>query len=153
MTLRYASLLCGIVLIAAVPVLADRMSDYRYSNDSDYAKNHAGLNNARDVRHEKSSLALVTLFTPSSDSDSSSVKLGDSGSFGRDYSTSDSGKAWGKERDGDRDTGRDKLKGGAPIAVPEPGSLSLMLIGLVGIGVLAHRRAERQKPISAVRGL
>jgi len=153
MNFRLASLLCGIVLIAAVPVLADRMPDSGYTNDSAYAGIHAGANNIADVQNAKSSLALDPLFTSSLDKDGHSVNLSGFSSFGRAYSTSDSGKAWGKERDGDGNNGRDHKKGGAPVAVPEPGSLSLLLLGLAGIGVLAYRRGDRQKPICSVHGL
>jgi hypothetical protein len=63
MNLRYASLLCGIVLIAAVPVLADRVSGNGYTANSGYAEIHAGLNNAADVPNAKPTFPLVTLFT------------------------------------------------------------------------------------------
>jgi hypothetical protein len=80
------------------------------------------------------------------------VKLSDAGSFGHAYSISDSKKAWGNEKDGDGDNDRDHKKGGTPVAVPEPGSLSLLLAGLVGIGVFAFRRGGKQKTISLDRG-
>jgi len=152
MNLRYASLLCGIVLIAAVPVLADRVSDNGYMKDTAFAEIHAGLNNAADVPNAKSTLALVTLFTSSSNGESHSLKLSDSGPFGHAYSISDSEKAWSKGKDRDGDNDRDHKKGGAPVAVPEPGSLSLLLIGLLGIGGFAYRRGGKQKTISTVRG-
>jgi PEP-CTERM motif len=153
MNLRYASLFCGIVLIAAVPVLADRISDNGYMKDSAFAEIHAGLNSAADVPNAKSTLALVTLITSSSNGEAHSVKLSDSGSFGHTYSTSDSEKAWGKEKDGGGDKDRDHKKGGAPVAVPEPGSLSLLLIGIIGVGVVAFKRRGKQKAISTVRGV
>lgn len=151
MNIRYAALLCGFVMIAAVPVLADRLSDDSYTKISSYTEIHAGLINAVDAPEAKSSLAVVTLLTSSSDSESHSVNLSDSSSFERTYSTSDSGKAWGKEN-GDGDKDRDHKKGGAPVAVPEPGSLSLLLIGLAGIGVIAFKRGAKQKAVSTVGG-
>jgi hypothetical protein len=152
MNLRYPSLLCGIVLIAAVPVLADRVSDNGYVKDSAYTEIHAGSNNAAEVRRAKSTLAPVMLFQSSSGGDAHSVNLSDFGSSGNVYSTLDSEKGSGKERDGDKDNGKDHKKGGSPVAVPEPGSLSLFLMGLVGIGVFALRRGGKQKTISVVRG-
>lgn len=153
MNLRYASLLCGIVLIAAVPVLADRISDNGYVKDSAYTEIHAGSNNAAEVRDAKPTLALVTLFKSSSGGDAHSVNLRDFGSSGNVYSTSNSEKARVNERDRDGDNDRDHKKVGAPVAVPEPGSLSLLLIGLLGIGGIAYRRGANQKAISPVRGL
>jgi hypothetical protein len=184
MNLRLTSLLCGIGLLAAVPVLADRMPDSGHTNDSASAEiipavtnghgvrrnapleagfpaapsavapiDRSDANNAADVRDSKPSLALDALFTSSSDKEGHSVNLSDFGPFAPAYSNSNSGKAWGKQRDGNEDNGGDHKRGAAPIAVPEPGSLSLLLIGLAGIGVLAHRRRERQKAIRTARGI
>jgi hypothetical protein len=100
---------------------------------------------AADVRESKSSLALDTLFHSSSDSDSHSVKLSDFGSFQRAYSISDSEKASGKDADGNGDKGWDVDKSEAPTTVPEPGSISLLLIGLAGIGIRAYRRGNMPK--------
>jgi hypothetical protein len=152
MNIKYAALLCGFVMIAAVPVMADRMSDYRSSNDSDYAGIHTVLNHVADLRDATPSLALVTVYTSSSDGDAHSVKLNDFGSFGPAYSNSDSEKAWGKERDRDGDNDKDHAKAAAPVAVLEPGSLSLLLIGLAGIGVGAFKRGAKQKAVSTVGG-
>ena len=158
MNIRYTALLCGFVMIAAAPVMADRRSDYRYSNDSDYAGIHAGLNHVAEVRDAKPTLALVTLFKSSSGGDAHSVNLSDFGSSQNVYPTSDSEKARVNERDRDGDndqdhkTDRGQKKGGAPVAVPEPGSLSLLLIGLFGIGSFAYRRGAKQKAFSAIRG-
>lgn len=152
MNIRYAALLCGFVTIAAVPVMADRMSDYRYSNDSAYGEIHAGLTNAANLPEAKSSPAVVTLLTSSSEGESDSVNLTDFSSFVHSYSTSDSRKAWDKENgDGGGDHDRDHKKSAAPVAVPEPGSLSLLLIGLLGIGGFAYRLGAKQKAISTVR--
>ena len=123
MNFRPASLVCGIVLIVAVPVLADRMPNSGFTNDSAYAGIHAGANNDAVVRDAQSSRTPDPLFASSLDKHGHSVNLSDLGSFGRAYSTSDSEKAWGKERDRDGDNDRDQKKGAAPIAVPEPGSL------------------------------
>jgi PEP-CTERM motif-containing protein len=152
MNIRYAALLSGFVLIAAVPVLADQVSDLSYKNASAYAQSHSTLNGAFDVPTPKSTLALVAAFTSSPNGEVQFEKLSDSGTFGHAYSISDSEKAWGKDKDGDGDHDRDHKKSAAPVAVPEPGSLSLLLIGLLGIGGLAYRRGEKQKDVSAARG-
>jgi hypothetical protein len=152
MNIRYAVLVCGFVLIAAAPVLADRISDNGYMKDATYAEIHAGSNSAAEVRDAKSTLALVTLFKSSSGGDAHSVNLSDFRSSGNVYSTSDSQKTRVNERDRDVDNDRDYKKGAAPVAVPEPGSLSLFLLGLVGVGVFALRRGGKQKAISMVRG-
>ena len=152
MNIKYAALLSGFVLIAAVPVLAHQVSDLSYKNGSAYAENHSTLNGPVDVANPKSALALVGAFTSSPNREVQFVKLSDSGTFGHAYSIFDSEKAWGKEKDGDADHDRDHKKSAAPVAVPEPGSLSLLLIGLLGVGGLAYRRGEKQKAVSAARG-
>jgi hypothetical protein len=152
MDIKYAALLSGFVLIAAVPVLADQVPDLSYENASAYAENHSRLNSAVDVPNPKSTRALVAAFTSSSNGEVHFLKLSDSGTFGHAYSISDSDKAWGKEKDGDGDHDRDQKRSAAPVAVPEPGSLSLLLIGLLGIGGLAYRRGEKQQTISTARG-
>jgi hypothetical protein len=152
MNIKYAALLSGFVLIAAVPVLADRVSDLSYKNAPGYAENHSGSNSAVDVPNPKSTLALVGAFTSSPNREVQFVKLSDSGTFGHPYFISDSEKARGKEKGGDADHDRDHKKSAAPVAVPEPGSLSLLLIGLLGVGGLAYRRGEKQKAVSAARG-
>ena len=184
MNLRLTSLLCGLLLIAAAPVLADRMPDSGYTNDSAYAEIHAGVTNehglrlneplnvgfraaptaavlingfeathAADARDSKSSLALDAIFPSSSNADAHSVNLSDFGSFERAYSILNSGEAWGKEGDGSGNNGWSYKKSEAPTTVPEPGSILLLLVGLAGIGVIAHRRGQMQKAISTVRGL
>jgi hypothetical protein len=81
MDMKYAALLSGFVLIAAVPVLADPVSDLSYKNASAYAEDHSGLHRAVDVPNPKSTLALVAAFTSSSNGEVQFLKLSDSGTF------------------------------------------------------------------------
>jgi hypothetical protein len=147
MNLRPISLLCGFALVAAVPALADRMPDCRYTIDSASTEIHAGETNdhAMDARDQKSFLAADTVFPSSSNKDAHSLTLTEVGSFEHAAFLSQSGKAWEKDADGDRDGDGGYKKSGAPTSVPEPGSLSLLLIGLSGIGLIASRRGKIRK--------
>lgn len=141
MNFRLTSWLCGLILIAAGPVMADRMPDTGLKTDSS-----ADIHAVKDLK--LTSLSLDTLYISSPGKDAHSFKLTDFGPFEHGYSFSDSGKTWGKEGVSG-DSGWGYKKGDTPpavfVAVPEPGSLLLLLIGLVSIGIFAPRRREMLK--------
>jgi hypothetical protein len=121
MKFRLGSLLCGVVLIAAAPVWADRASNPESLNDFG---NQEGLG----IVTGSSNLGLNAAAT--SDMDIHPDSLSGVDSFGLSYSHSNWIKA----------STKDGVPG--PTAMPEPGSLPLMLIGLVSVGFLVRRRGK-----------
>jgi hypothetical protein len=102
-------------------------------------------NNALDAGDSKPSSILDTFFTSSSDADAQTTSLSDHDSFERASSISHAEKVWHAERTeyGEGRTGEHERKRRlVPVLVPEPGSLSLLLLGLAAVGFLARRRGD-----------
>ena len=116
-------------------------------------------NRAFDVKDSKSLIVRNTIFPSSSDLAIRSASLKDLDSFEHVSAFWHRGRAWGKEKDGTKDqdkdtddndntgnTGNTGTIGDAPkrplvdTAVAEPGSLSLLLLGLVAVGFSVRRR-------------
>jgi hypothetical protein len=120
--------------------------------------NNFGENRAFDVKDSKSHIVRNTIFIFPSSSDLAirSASLKDLDSFEHVSAFWQRGRAWGKEKDGTKDqdkdtddndnTGNTGTIGDAPkrplveTAIAEPGSLSLLLLGLVAVGFSVRRR-------------
>jgi len=161
MKFRPVLLFCGAVLIAiaAVPVWADGIPHSTIVADSSGGSSGTRLN-APGLLVESGSvgakpfIAPDTFFPSSSDMDVHDAGLSSFDSHDRISFVSRTGGAWwvaGDHRDHSRDWveaeehrnhKRDWNKEKpTPDPVPEPGSLSLLLSGLLSLGFLAHRRA------------
>jgi hypothetical protein len=102
------------------------------------------VNNAFDVRDSRSSPIPNPLFATPSGTDIHHVKLSGLESDGRDFDGSNARKASRYEIKENRET--DKFNGkdsSVPVLVPEPGSLSLLLLGLGALGSFALPRGQR----------
>ena len=117
---RLGLLFCGVVLIAAAPVWADRASNPESLNDFG---NHEGLG----IVTGSSNLGLNAGAT--SDMDIHPNSLSGVDSFRLGFSPTNWVKA-----------SKDGLPN--PKVMPEPGSLPLMLLGLVSVGFLVRRREK-----------
>ena len=120
MKFRLGLLLCGVVLVAA-PVWADGASSCGSLEDFG---NHEGLG----IMTGSSSLGLNTGATSDMDIHPDRLSGVDSYGLGSSLHTN-----WIK-------ASKDGLPN--PTAMPEPGSLPLILLGLVSVGFLARRRAK-----------
>jgi hypothetical protein len=101
------------------------------------------VHDAFNVRGSWSSPVPNSIFSPLAGTDIHLVKLGGLEFDERDFFDSNAGKASrhdGKEnKENDKFNGKD---GAVPVLVREPGSLSVLLLGLGAVGLLARRRGE-----------
>jgi len=126
MKFRLGLLLCGVVLIAAAPVWADTVSNPDSLNDFG---NHEGLG----IVTGSSNLGLNAGATSDMDIHPDGLGGVDSDGLGSSLYFN-----WIKaSKDGHFEDGLPN-----PTAMPEPGSLPLILLGLVSVGFLARRRAK-----------
>jgi hypothetical protein len=103
-------------------------------------------NTALNARDSKSPIAPTSFFPWSSEIDNHrDARLSDRDSDERISSSWRVGKAWGRESDGnsENDTERNETRKDLVLAsIPEPGSLPLLLLGLVAVGFSGRRRLE-----------
>jgi hypothetical protein len=146
MKLRPAVLLLGAVLIAAVPVLADGIAHSELTKETtDVLRlNKFDSTNNVDLRDSKSSTVPDTSFSGLPDQGTNFAGLIDLSFLENVSSYAHGGKpisingnrGWDSRGDaGDPDTK----------SVPEPGSSSLLLVGLAAVGFFARRRAAWPK--------
>jgi hypothetical protein len=169
MNLRPALLLCGAILTACVPVWADGVASPGFEKafpNLDLATiGHSSVKLSAPANAEMSATSapavmysdkfeashsfdgwdsarskdIAAFFPSSSEMDIHSVSLGDIYSDEGPLRTGHVREAWWMKEDKDRD--RDGHGGGdRPTQVPEPGSFSLLLIGLATVGIFALRR-------------
>ena len=128
-------LLLGAVLIATSPIRADGMPHPGLAKQSPNVLlvDRFDSNKASDVWDSQSSAAPETLFSAPSDANFHRARLIDFNFHeGKTGSPKDRGHDWDRHHDGGNQ---------APTPIPEPGSFSLLLLGLAGVGLLAQGRA------------
>jgi hypothetical protein len=130
--------LCAVLFVAA-PLWADRMDLGRAGSDNgDFSVSVGDQSSLERISSQGNSLDMSN-FRPS---DTAAFLSLPPGSIDlADFSTSRADEAWWKET---QVCGRDGRKWGdrPPVSTPEPDSLSLLLVGLFGLGSLAWRRGR-----------
>jgi hypothetical protein len=103
-------------------------------------------NNTFGAQDAKSSIAPSTFFPWLSEINTHhDARPSDRDSDERISSIWRAGKAWGKESAGNRENDTERIetrKDLLPASLPEPGSLPLLLLGLLALGFSARRRLE-----------
>jgi hypothetical protein len=153
MNIRVASLFFATVLIAAAPAWADSVpyagvanAGFRAEATSAVLIDSSAASNTLETLVSKPSVALDA-FSPASTTDANPASLSDLASY-QITSSEVAGKTWSIEqiRDHIRDHhrgrgGRSGGGGGGGTQVPEPGSLPLVLLGLLSLAFFARWRA------------
>jgi uncharacterized protein (TIGR03382 family) len=122
---RLGLLICGIFLIAAVPVWADKGPNP--GSNKDFGKDGPVFSGSSNLGLNAGGASVLGLH-------SDSVGGVDSGKIGVAPSTN-----W---RNSSRYTNFGEIPGNPP-AMAEPGTISLALLGLVSVGLMMRRRDER----------
>jgi hypothetical protein len=152
MKVRSTLLLGATFLIAAMPAFGDNVT---YPGSVEEFRNVASAEKAIDIQRPDSNASVDADFSPRSALEmlpSSNFDISTSKSFLKSraaglsifdaYDRASSFARDGKESRKARHD-HDGAKGGSsnpsPVSVPEPGSLALSLVGLIGIGFLARR--------------
>jgi hypothetical protein len=91
-----------------------------------------------DISRSKSSLKLDTSFTTAPDTGTRAGGISIFDAYDRAPSLAHDGKEVRKARH-DHDGGKGGSDDPSPVSMPEPGSLALSLVGLIGIGLLVRR--------------
>ena len=146
MKFRPVALVLVAVLFAAVPVWADGILHSELTKDSPsfLLPDKFDSNNAFDFRVPEPFIALDNLFSGHSDMTIDRVSL--IALIGLESSERASFKPYGGDIRPPRDWNPKGHKDSDdPTAVPEPGSFSLLLVGLAAAGFFARRRAAQTR--------
>src|SRR5271154_6273542 len=144
MKFRPAFLLLGTVLIAALPVWADGIPHPGLAKETSgvLRLNKFQSTNNVDLWDSKSFVALDPFFSGLPDKDVYSAGLIDL-TFLKNVSSDSHGRKYWSIKDGNRGwEGQGDKYGLDTLPVPEPESLSLLLVGLAAVGFLAGRGAN-----------
>jgi hypothetical protein len=135
MKAKYILLCSAVLFFAAAPLWADRMDSGRAGvDDRDFLVSVGDHSNLERLASQGNSFDISTFQA----SDSAALLSLPAGSVDfADFSASRADGAWWKEIQG-RNDGRN-WEDRPPVSTPEPGSLSLLLVGLFGLGSLAWR--------------